>query len=166
MTSPRATIKSRIEQALLRKPGRTASLDALLQDLPDLTRDQLRSNLSYLKQQGRVVNQGTQNQPAWMLVAPIARCDLGELSAPKPAAPTQPKAAPVVIWPDHVKVQRSPSPFKGEPYRPSKTVYQRPEGDDNLKHPSRRGDERVMPGQPAAMCVGALKDRRSHDKGI
>lgn len=166
MTAPRATLKSRIEQALHRKAGRTASLDALLLDLPDLTREQLRNNLSYLKQQGRVVNQGTQNQPAWMLIAQISSCNLGDLSADKPKTPTPVKPQPEIIWPDHVKVQHAPTSFKGELYRPSKTAYQRPEGDDNLKHPSRRGDMRVMPGQPTAMCVGALKDRRSHDRGL
>ena len=159
--TPPVTLKSRIEQALHRRTGRTASLDALLLDLPNVTRKQLRSNLDYLRKLGRVANEGTQNKPAWMLIVPISHCDLGDLSAGKPKAPTPAKPAPVVIWPEHVQVQRAPSSYRFEPYRPKATSYRRPEGDDHLKHPSRRGNELAGYQRPTAGCISSVKNRRS-----
>lgn len=162
MTAPRATIKSRIEQALHRRSGRTASLDALLLDLPDVTRKQLRSNLDYLRKLGRIANQGTQNESAWMLIVPISRCDLGELSAGKPKAPDPAPARrhPEIIWPEHVKVQRAPTSFSVELYQPAKRGYQRPEGDDSLSCPSRRGNEYVQHRSAMGACASSVRNKR------
>jgi hypothetical protein len=150
------TIKDMIEQALHRKTGRTASLDALLQDLPGLTREQLCSGMNYLSKQGRVSNQGTTRNPAWMLIAQISHCNLGDLSASKPRKPIPSNRQPEIVWPDHVKVQLVQSSFRVEPYKPEAAGYRRPDGDDHLKCPSLHvGVRRPHTGQPLTLGVRA-----------
>ncbi|MDD2730379.1 hypothetical protein [Malikia sp.] len=165
------TIRQRLEALLLTPAYPSMSLDHLCDLLPDVSRDQVRHGLNYLRFLKRIIRTGTNVQPIYQGVMGIQPTQPAMTKPAKPAKPAAPPDPPprTVIWPADLQIQTAPTSahlaargsFGGVNWA---NATQRPGCQDHLLHPSRRGDQRVPPQGLISGCVGDLRDKRSHDR--
>lgn len=169
---PSALLRDRVEHLIHHCKGKGLSLDYLCQQLPDLEREQIRNALKASVKRGQIMRHGSIRYPLYQSLLPNSSMGHGQdvltaASVPPEMSRHQPAAQTRIGWPEGVQVQCGPSP-SGAPGHWTGTDWshatQRPGCLDHLRHPSRRGDQRV-PYQAAPLgCVGELRDKRSNGR--